>query len=329
MKKPLTKPLIAALSGGIRKKTIKVKLETLDRACRDGSVTDTEFRHLYALLEKFHSTDFGQCHPSDAKLGKAAGGKCAEQLSFFDLILVCLAAIKEGQMPKLDVTSLRRPSRVLRHCIARGACNFLSAFPSRRIAYVALSKHLAKPNALGWFTRFTFESLVDGYVSFAGSKLTPVQITPTYQLLFIDLTKKEYRYWPFDDFPIYEPLLTNYLYTTLRAGDVFFDVGANIGYFSIIAAAIVGQRGKVFAFDANKAMVAQISRSSALNNFQSIVETVYIAFNDGSARTERLFLNPEHTGLASIRPWIGHFESGDLKKDQYVNVPATSFDDWI
>ena len=77
MKKPPTKPLIVALSDGIRKKTSQAKLETLDRACLDRSVTDTQFRHLYALLEKFHSTDSGQCHPSDAKLGKAAGGKCA------------------------------------------------------------------------------------------------------------------------------------------------------------------------------------------------------------------------------------------------------------
>ena len=77
MKKPPTKPLIVALSDEIRKETIKAKLETLNRACLDGSVTDTEFRHLYALLEMFHSTDSGQCHPSDAKLGKAAGGKCA------------------------------------------------------------------------------------------------------------------------------------------------------------------------------------------------------------------------------------------------------------
>ena len=77
MKKPPTKPLIVALRDGIRKETIKAKLETLNRACLDGSVTDTEFRHLYALLEIFHSTDSGQCHPSDAKLGEAAGGKCA------------------------------------------------------------------------------------------------------------------------------------------------------------------------------------------------------------------------------------------------------------
>ena len=33
-------------------------------------------RHLYALLEIFHSVDSGECNPSDAKLGKAAGGKC-------------------------------------------------------------------------------------------------------------------------------------------------------------------------------------------------------------------------------------------------------------
>ena len=70
--------MVAAMttSDEIRKETIKAKLETLNRLCGDAAVTDAEFRHLYALLEIFHSVDSGQCNPSDATLGKAAGGKC-------------------------------------------------------------------------------------------------------------------------------------------------------------------------------------------------------------------------------------------------------------
>ena len=59
-----------------RQAALKAKFDLLARACADGLVTDVEFRCLYALLLQFHSTDSGQCHPTDAKLGRAAGGKC-------------------------------------------------------------------------------------------------------------------------------------------------------------------------------------------------------------------------------------------------------------
>jgi hypothetical protein len=54
---------------------LAAKLALLTRACGDGLVTDAEFRHLYALIEMFHSTDSGHCNPSDAKLGAAVGGR--------------------------------------------------------------------------------------------------------------------------------------------------------------------------------------------------------------------------------------------------------------
>jgi hypothetical protein len=59
-----------------RKEQIKAKLNRLTEACNDAAVTDCEFRHLFALVLQFHCTDSGHCHPSDAALGRAAGGKC-------------------------------------------------------------------------------------------------------------------------------------------------------------------------------------------------------------------------------------------------------------
>lgn len=39
--------------------------------------------------------------------------------------------------------------------------------------------------------------------------------------------------------------------TALSEGDVFYDIGANIGYFSQLAGSVVGTAGRVFAFEAN------------------------------------------------------------------------------
>ena len=47
----------------------------------------------------------------------------------------------------------------------------------------------------------------------------------------------------------YEPLSVAYMQENLRPGDVFFDVGANIGYISAVAAGLVGEEGQVHSFE--------------------------------------------------------------------------------
>src|SRR5215204_2590574 len=47
----------------------------------------------------------------------------------------------------------------------------------------------------------------------------------------------------------YEPPVRRALMEHLRPGMVFYDVGANVGYFSLLAAAIVTRSGTVYAFE--------------------------------------------------------------------------------
>jgi FkbM family methyltransferase len=51
-------------------------------------------------------------------------------------------------------------------------------------------------------------------------------------------------------FGSWEPCLTEWLKSTLKPGDIFIDVGANVGYFSLLAARLVGATGKVLAIEA-------------------------------------------------------------------------------
>lgn len=43
--------------------------------------------------------------------------------------------------------------------------------------------------------------------------------------------------------------LTKYLINHLKEGDIFIDAGAHFGYYSILAARLVGEKGKVFSFE--------------------------------------------------------------------------------
>jgi len=47
----------------------------------------------------------------------------------------------------------------------------------------------------------------------------------------------------------YEPVQTGWFKECLGPGDVFVDVGASFGHYTTLAAALVGPRGKVFAFE--------------------------------------------------------------------------------
>lgn len=48
---------------------------------------------------------------------------------------------------------------------------------------------------------------------------------------------------------VWEPEETKLILSLLHKGDVFVDVGANIGYFTLMASDAVGSAGKVFAFE--------------------------------------------------------------------------------
>jgi len=63
----------------------------------------------------------------------------------------------------------------------------------------------------------------------------------------------------------WEMWLTEALEATVRPGMVAIDIGANLGYFSLLMAERVGSHGRVHAFEANPAM-ADLLRGSAIEN---------------------------------------------------------------
>jgi len=56
----------------------------------------------------------------------------------------------------------------------------------------------------------------------------------------------------------------------LRPGMIFFDLGANIGLFTLLAARIVGECGKVFSFEPDQENAARLRENIARNNFKNV-----------------------------------------------------------
>ena len=64
----------------------------------------------------------------------------------------------------------------------------------------------------------------------------------------------------------YEPQETAIVKRALPRGGTFVDVGANWGYFTLLAAGLVGPQGHVLAIEADPRMFDILSRSLALND---------------------------------------------------------------
>lgn len=60
--------------------------------------------------------------------------------------------------------------------------------------------------------------------------------------------------------------LTHTLHYMLKSGQVFFDVGAHLGYFSLLARNLIGPSGQVFAFEPTPDSFSLLRRNARYNN---------------------------------------------------------------
>jgi FkbM family methyltransferase len=66
-------------------------------------------------------------------------------------------------------------------------------------------------------------------------------------------------------FGSYAPLVVATMEKFLRSGDVIFDVGANVGYLSAVAASLVGTQGEVHAFEPAPEYFARLRHLAEMN----------------------------------------------------------------
>lgn len=109
-------------------------------------------------------------------------------------------------------------------------------------------------------------------------------------------------------FGMWEPHLTHWLQRRLRPGDTFIDVGANIGYDSILASRLVGGAGQVVAIEASPEFHRRVIRQSELNGMGN-VRAVNAAVADKEKRLTFVLASSHNMGANSIVPYDGPAES--------------------
>ncbi len=99
---------------------------------------------------------------------------------------------------------------------------------------------------------------------------------------------------------IYELQVQETLQRLLRAGDVVYDLGANNGYLSLLAARCVGKDGCVYSFDPLPANVARIGELMSTNRIGHH-ETVAEAVAERAGMAQLFYQSEEETCTASLQ----------------------------
>jgi len=107
----------------------------------------------------------------------------------------------------------------------------------------------------------------------------------------------------------------------LRSGDVYIDVGANIGMHTLAAAQAMDGKGKIIAFEPFEATAHMLQKSMWMNGFSTITEIHQAAVSNVTGR-QHLFIGMTsgHHSLISLDPLSGHV-------GESVEVPVVRLDE--
>jgi len=122
----------------------------------------------------------------------------------------------------------------------------------------------------------------------------------------------------------YEPDLQAVVRELVQPGMLVYDVGANIGYVSLLLARRVGPQGRVIAFEALPTNVDRLRQNLALNpELASRVEVQPRAVVDRPGQV--LFLVHASVGMGKVAGSAGRQET----YQESIEIPAVSLDDFV
>ncbi|MGH9918826.1 MAG: FkbM family methyltransferase [Nitrososphaerales archaeon] len=126
---------------------------------------------------------------------------------------------------------------------------------------------------------------------------------------------------------LWEPPTTKWFEETLHGGQVFLDVGANIGYFSLLARRLVGDDGRVIAVEAHPHLTDLLRRNMILNGFRNVTVWHRAAWS-GSTELE-MHTRTHFVANSSIGSLGDDQLAVHADTEQVVKVQADSLDELV
>ncbi|MFB6273711.1 MAG: FkbM family methyltransferase [Salinibacter sp.] len=113
----------------------------------------------------------------------------------------------------------------------------------------------------------------------------------------------------------YEPEVSNAVKSALSGGSVFIDIGANVGYFSKLAAPFVGAEGTIYGVEADHQNFSALAENTT--EYQNVVP-IHLALSDGCSILE--LHRSSHSACHSLA------DTGNYMTEDISRVPAITLD---
>lgn len=149
--------------------------------------------------------------------------------------------------------------------------------------------------------------------------------------MFVDLDglPECYRdtFRPYITFRDWERPTTEMFKKIVKEGDIVVDLGANIGYFTLLAARLVGKKGKVYAFEPEPTNYSLLTKNIELNGYDNVIPVQKAVSN--TKEMVKLFLSDTDTGAHTIRqsPTGGRFPA--THRGAFVEVESVVLDEYF
>ena len=108
---------------------------------------------------------------------------------------------------------------------------------------------------------------------------------------------------------VWEPSLTEFIRRRMGPGDVFVDIGANVGYFTVLAARLVGAAGRVIAIEASPRIHARLVDNVRRNDLSNVI-THNCAVSDVPGKAELFAAGETNVGHTSLIAGEGGVSEG-------------------
>ncbi|WP_321369273.1 FkbM family methyltransferase [uncultured Draconibacterium sp.] len=137
-------------------------------------------------------------------------------------------------------------------------------------------------------------------INILGAKLRMIDRTPN--LIYFKFYKRV---------KAYEPALTKSLHDLLKTQDnpTFVDIGAHLGYFSILTASWIKDGNPVYSFEPNPDFFKTLSENIAMNNLQDKIRPYQLALSNKKGKAK-----------------MGGFDARVMNEDEAGDINTITFD---
>ena len=128
---------------------------------------------------------------------------------------------------------------------------------------------------------------------------------------------------------VHEKNTTDLFKNIIKNGDVVVDLGANIGYFTLLSARLVEPKGRIFSFEPEPKNYNYLKKNIELNNYNH-AQPFQKAVSDKNGTT-KLFICDYDTGHHTINKQDGiqAYSRGRIVKERSIDIETVALDNFL